>query len=529
MYSSSFTQPSALEQQNPLSWYPQQVSASVESFQPSTLASQQQQQQIDYLLQQQDLQQQRYHTQEEQHLPHIPNIHQQQSHVLPTQAYNNSQQASAQQAIASYSTQQPQVSIGQQQHGFQAPSNHHHHHHQTQSSQLWQQPQQQQLAQKHPQQQICPQNIAQYDAYPPHTQSFAWSNFQYNGVKDMVVSPVTAEAPRLGMLPVVVNPAHLHTPASRPAAQGFGIVGSDFDGLESTDEDDEARLQLAKGAYPVSTPPLSPHIAEYTSSAASQGIMQSLAGFSVSPNPGFLASPTFPTAPGTFNVPALQAVIPPMARNKGGRKNQSGASESILNQQDAEEQEEDDDEEEELEDEEDEDMEHEDERQFKCHECPKRFLRQYNLNAHLKTHLLLRAHMCDECPRAFLRPYDLSRHQRIHSKDKPYSCRICNMTFIRNDAIWRHYRKVHPGHPDVPISRRDKMRQKSKKTPNAANTVVGATISSGSDASSSKAVSARKRTTDTDALRVKVEDSDIQRTSFKSASSDAMANPFQMP
>ncbi|KAK3819690.1 MAG: hypothetical protein J3Q66DRAFT_335222 [Benniella sp.] len=206
-----------------------------------------------------------------------------------------------------------------------------------------------------------------------------------------------------------------------------------------------------------------------------------------------------------------------MARNKGGRRSQSGAPESILSQQDAEEQEEDYDDEE-LEDEEDEDMEHEDERQFKCHECPKRFLRQYNLNAHLKTHLLLRAHCCDECPRAFLRPYDLSRHQRIHSKDKPYSCRICNMTFIRNDAIWRHYRKVHPGHPDVPISRRDKMRQKSKKTPNAANTVVGATISSGSDSSSSKAVSARKRTADTDALRIKVEDSDIQRT----------ANPFQM-
>ncbi|KAF9975312.1 hypothetical protein BGZ65_008316, partial [Modicella reniformis] len=169
------------------------------------------------------------------------------------------------------------------------------------------------------------------------------------------------------------------------------------------------------------------------------------------------------------------------------------------------------DEEDEDEDEEEEVYE-EDERQFKCPECPKRFLRQYNLNAHLKTHLLLRAHCCDECPRAFLRPYDLSRHQRIHSKDKPYSCRICNMTFIRNDAIWRHYRKVHPNHPDVPVSRRDKMRLKQKKS--IATSMPGAL--------SSKPVSARKRTTSVvDPLKSKVGDSRIKKRTMSSDTLDA--------
>lgn len=287
---------------------------------------------------------------------------------------------------------------------------------------------------------------------------------------------------------VVVNPSQLHPPVTRPTGQGFGILGSDFDGLESTDEDDEARLQLTKGAYPVSTPPLSPHIAEYPGSTAPQGLMQSLANFSsINSNSGFLTSPTFPSAC-NYNVPALQPVIPPTARK--GQKNQIGALVSIVAQDSAEQEDDDDDEGlDEEEEEEEEEEGNEDERQFKCHECPKRFLRQYNLNAHLKTHLLLRAHMCDECPRAFLRPYDLSRHQRIHSKDKPYSCRICNMTFIRNDAIWRHYRKAHPGHPDVPISRRDKMRQKQKK--GGVNTAtIGATITSGM---SPKDISARKR------------------------------------
>ncbi|KAF9430395.1 hypothetical protein BGZ94_007046 [Podila epigama] len=93
---------------------------------------------------------------------------------------------------------------------------------------------------------------------------------------------------------------------------------------------------------------------------------------------------------------------------------------------------------------------------FACPHCGRTFERQYNLNAHVRTHTGARVHSCDICHKAFLRPYDLSRHQRIHNNLRPYICRLCGRVFIRNDAIWRHYRNNHRGHPDVPISRVEK-------------------------------------------------------------------------
>ncbi|KAG9065729.1 hypothetical protein KI688_002018 [Linnemannia hyalina] len=107
----------------------------------------------------------------------------------------------------------------------------------------------------------------------------------------------------------------------------------------------------------------------------------------------------------------------------------------------------------------------ESDRRFQCPICPKRFLRQYNLNAHLNTHSQVRAHACTQCDKSFLRPYDLARHQRIHSNSKPYTCNICQLIFIRNDAIWRHYRRAHPGHPDVPPARRQRRPQRISISP----------------------------------------------------------------
>ncbi|KAF9995813.1 hypothetical protein BGZ80_007411 [Entomortierella chlamydospora] len=123
-------------------------------------------------------------------------------------------------------------------------------------------------------------------------------------------------------------------------------------------------------------------------------------------------------------------------------------------------------------------------RPFQCEFCQKDFRRQYNLNAHLKTHLEERIHACNECPKTFLRPYDLSRHQRIHTLDKPYKCRICSQIFIRNDAIWRHYRKAHKGHPEVPTSRRDKKKHIGSSNVGALVTRVVSAAASNSRAKS---------------------------------------------
>ncbi|KAG0057541.1 hypothetical protein BGZ90_005328, partial [Linnemannia elongata] len=121
----------------------------------------------------------------------------------------------------------------------------------------------------------------------------------------------------------------------------------------------------------------------------------------------------------------------------------------------------------------------ESDRRFQCPICPKRFLRQYNLNAHLNTHSQVRAHACTQCDKSFLRPYDLSRHQRIHSNSKPYTCNICQLIFIRNDAIWRHYRRAHPGHPDVPPARRQRRPQRISISPGTTTTAAAASITIG--------------------------------------------------
>ncbi|KAF9537373.1 hypothetical protein EC957_008385 [Mortierella hygrophila] len=114
----------------------------------------------------------------------------------------------------------------------------------------------------------------------------------------------------------------------------------------------------------------------------------------------------------------------------------------------------------------------ESDRRFQCPICPKRFLRQYNLNAHLNTHSQVRAHACTQCDKSFLRPYDLARHQRIHSNSKPYTCNICQLIFIRNDAIWRHYRRAHPGHPDVPPARRQRRTQRISISPGTTTATI---------------------------------------------------------
>lgn len=100
---------------------------------------------------------------------------------------------------------------------------------------------------------------------------------------------------------------------------------------------------------------------------------------------------------------------------------------------------------------------------FVCEYCDRAFERQYNLNAHIRTHTDDRIHGCDICSKTFLRPYDLSRHQRIHNNTRPYTCQLCGRVFIRNDAIWRHYRSSHADHPDVPVSRLEK--RKTQRPP----------------------------------------------------------------
>lgn len=45
---------------------------------------------------------------------------------------------------------------------------------------------------------------------------------------------------------------------------------------------------------------------------------------------------------------------------------------------------------------------------------------------------------CDQCPQSFNRNHDLKRHKRIHLAVKPFPCGYCEKSFSRKDALKRH-------------------------------------------------------------------------------------------
>jgi len=42
---------------------------------------------------------------------------------------------------------------------------------------------------------------------------------------------------------------------------------------------------------------------------------------------------------------------------------------------------------------------------------------------------------CDQCPQSFNRNHDLKRHKRIHLAVKPFPCPNCEKSFSRKDAL----------------------------------------------------------------------------------------------
>ncbi|KAF9132295.1 hypothetical protein BG015_003729, partial [Linnemannia schmuckeri] len=213
------------------------------------------------------------------------------------------------------------------------------------------------------------------------------------------------------------------------------------------------------GSSSPSAPPLSP-LGKVDTNGIQSSLAQSLANLTTSsPNLACLSPPTFssPFGQNPVNFPDSQRSVLISSDHLSGLYAQSdeGINNNNKDQDNDDHNDNNDNYSKAAAEEED-----ESDRRFQCPICPKRFLRQYNLNAHLKTHSQVRAHACTQCDKSFLRPYDLSRHQRIHSNSKPYTCNICQLIFIRNDAIWRHYRRAHLGHPDVPPARRQRRPQR---------------------------------------------------------------------
>jgi regulatory protein SWI5 len=66
-----------------------------------------------------------------------------------------------------------------------------------------------------------------------------------------------------------------------------------------------------------------------------------------------------------------------------------------------------------------------------------KFGRKENIKSHIQTHLNDRQYKCPDCQKCFVRQHDLKRHAKIHSGDKPYKC-ACAASFARQDALTRH-------------------------------------------------------------------------------------------
>ncbi len=72
--------------------------------------------------------------------------------------------------------------------------------------------------------------------------------------------------------------------------------------------------------------------------------------------------------------------------------------------------------------------------------CSKLFERSYNLNSHLKIHVMEKPYQCKECESSFTRGHDLKRHMNTHSRVQVISCSHCKRRFSRQDALRRHIR-----------------------------------------------------------------------------------------
>ncbi|CAL8141539.1 unnamed protein product [Orchesella dallaii] len=59
--------------------------------------------------------------------------------------------------------------------------------------------------------------------------------------------------------------------------------------------------------------------------------------------------------------------------------------------------------------------------------------------------------MCEHCDKLYKTKELLKRHKVVHSGKRPYNCKICNKSFMRQDDVQRHVKTVHKNKADQEI------------------------------------------------------------------------------
>ena len=86
---------------------------------------------------------------------------------------------------------------------------------------------------------------------------------------------------------------------------------------------------------------------------------------------------------------------------------------------------------------------HDNNRQFSCRYCGKRFNDKYNMRKHVLIHVGEKRHKCQFCDKAFLRKDHLRSHLQTHYNRK-YGCKVCGKSFKTIELYQRHA-KTHKG------------------------------------------------------------------------------------
>ena len=79
---------------------------------------------------------------------------------------------------------------------------------------------------------------------------------------------------------------------------------------------------------------------------------------------------------------------------------------------------------------------------FVCPACPRRFVFQCRLAAHLRSHTNFRPFTCTDCGRSFTQRGYLVRHAAVHVNERPFACPLCDRAYKHYGSLVNH-RRTH--------------------------------------------------------------------------------------